>query len=391
MTRGSRWLAAPLAGGSRSGSLRRRFALWTLLSTTISLLVFGVAVFAVFLIHEQAEAEDRSLEDISWEAASAVLPALAIALPVGLMVAASGALWLARRALAPIDAVVQAARQMTARDLQRRLPIPDADDELRALVVAQNALFARLEQGFDALSRFAADASHELRTPLAVLGNELEIALHRPRSVAEWEAAGQRMRVELARTHRLVEALLAIAHADDAPIERAVVACDANLVLADIVMRHASLGASRGILVTTEPTDSGQSFMVQADTETVAIVLANLVANALRYTPPGGTIRAGSERRGGTVVTHVDDTGAGVAPEEAEAIFGAFSRGREGRAADARDSEGPRGLGLGLSLVRRIVDRHGGSVLVERSPYGGARFIVEWPALVERDDGRSEG
>lgn len=364
--------------GRRPGTLRRRFARWSLLSTAVSLLVFGLVVFVVFVMHEESEADDASLADVSWEAAGEVLIAMAVALPLGLAIAAGGSLWLSRRALAPVDEVVRAAHEMTARDLQRRLPVPTADDELRSLVIAQNALFARLEQGFSALSRFAGDASHELRTPLAVLANELEVALNRPRSVAEWEEAAQRMRVELVRMHRLVEALLAIARADNTPAGRDVVACDAGLVLVDTVARHGAIAASRGIDVRLAPV--APALWVQADLDTVAIVLSNLLANALRYTPAGGSIRASIERTPDGVVTHVDDTGAGVAPDEAEVIFSSFARGREGRAADAREPESPRGLGLGLSLVRRIVDRCGGSVAVVRSELGGARFSVTWPA-----------
>src|SRR5262249_37338218 len=110
------------------------------------------------------------------------------------------------------------------------------------------------------------------------------------------------------------------------------------------------------------------------------VAVSNLFSNALRYTPPGGRVGAVVEvREPARVAIHVDDSGPGVDPGEIEAIFTPFARGARGRAADAGAADGPRGLGLGLSIAKRIAERHGGTIAVARSDMGGARFTVELP------------
>jgi signal transduction histidine kinase len=192
-------------------TLRGRVALWCTVSAAISLITFACVTYVVVLLQELSEAKTGVQPTPQDEARNRALVALAVAAPIGLSLAVVGSRWLAKRALAPIDDVVRTATDMSAEKLDRRLDLPLRDDELRALVVALNGLFARLETGFAALSSYAADASHELRTPLTVIATELEVALRRPRTPGEWEASARTALDEARRLSRLVESLLALA------------------------------------------------------------------------------------------------------------------------------------------------------------------------------------
>src|ERR1044071_2631838 len=179
-------------------SLRGRVALWMFIATSMSLAIFAIAAYVAIRVEESIE---RSDPDVAAEASRRqVLTPLAIAAPLGLALSTIGALWLSRRALAPVDRTIKAAREITVDNLDRRIDLPERDDELRALVVALNDLLDRVERGHRALAMFTADASHELRTPIAAIASELEVALRRPRSPDEW---AQSARTALAELHRL--------------------------------------------------------------------------------------------------------------------------------------------------------------------------------------------
>jgi len=370
-------------------TLHGRLALGALLSTLVSLLVFALAAFVFVLADEQAEESNLSPSEIDWEAGRLVLEAMAVALPLGLLIAVGGSFSLSRRVLSPLDEVVRVARDVTAHDLERRMPLPETEDELRALVVAQNALFARLSQGFRALDQFASDASHELRTPLAIIGNELEVALRRPRTPEEWRGAAERSLDELRRLHRLVEALIELSRADaESPFGECLVG--ARGLLLEVCDKYTPAAEACEIELMAEAHHDAAEVFVQGSTEALRVALSNLVSNALRYTPRGGHIRASLERLSAErVAIHVDDSGGGVDAQEAEAIFAPFARGARGRAADAQAGDGSRGLGLGLSIAKRIVERHGGTIAVGRAKEGGARFTIELP--IEENRQRHEG
>ncbi len=201
--------------------LTRKLAGWVAFSTTVSLLVYAAVAYVVIILEEEAEpaAVRAAPDEILREARTQVGKSMLIAAPLGLLLAVSGSAIAVRRAIRPLDLVIQAAASITARELQERLPLPQSRDEVRAVVLAMNELLERLETGFKALDRFAADASHELRTPLTVLSTELEVMLQRPRSTPEWEASARICLDEARRLSLLVAALLDMARTDRA-IER---------------------------------------------------------------------------------------------------------------------------------------------------------------------------
>lgn len=355
-------------------TLAWQLARWMAASTLAGLAVFAVVAYVVVIALEMAEEERDPPNVIAREARNEVGIATLVAAPIGLLLAGGAAFLLTRRALAPIDAAVDAAAQLGAHELHRRLPVPETEGEVRALVLALNELLSRLETGFAALSRYAADASHELRTPLTVIATELEVSLQRPRTPAEWELAAQTCLAETRHLSALVEGLLEMARTEGAPTLRRE-AVSVQAVVGRVVGLHAARAKSRDVEVRAAGGDETDS-LVAADPDALASALSNVVGNAVEHTPRGGEVVVSWARGpGASILLHVDDTGAGVAPDERERIFAAFDRGSAPRSRS--------GLGLGLAIARRVVERQGGTIGVGDSPKGGARFTLELAAFTE--------
>jgi two-component system, OmpR family, sensor kinase len=351
----------------RPQSLRNRVAMWMVAAAALSLALFTIAAYVVVRIEETIERGDAAIAEA--ETRRQVLTPLAIAAPIGLALSIAGALWLSRRALAPLDRMIAAARDLTIESLDRRIEVPARDDELRTLAIALNDALDRLERGHRALAMFAADASHELRTPLAAVCSELEVALRRPRSPGDWEQSARTSLDELRRLARVTDSLLRFAQADAARTP-----CNADVELADLVddvtETHAAAARIAGVeLAARCDTD----VRVLGDADMLSTAISNLVANAIRYTPRGGSITATVEAGDGAAHVHVDDTGRGLAPGELEAIFAPFARGAQAKTSDTS------GMGLGLPIARRIAERHGGAIAAANRPSGGARFSLRLP------------
>jgi two-component system OmpR family sensor kinase len=348
-------------------TLRGRVALWMFAATSLSLVIFAIATYIVVRIEENTERADPAVAIA--EARRQVLTPLAIAAPIGLALSTAGAMWLSRRALAPVDRVIAAAREITGDNLDRRIDVPARDDELRRLVLSLNELLDRIERSHRALAMFAADASHELRTPIAAICSELEVALRRPRSPDEWSQSARTSLDELRRLARVMDSLLRFAQADAVSA-----AGQGDVELAglvdEITAMHAAAARSAGVELAVK---CDTDVHVHGDADMLGTAISNLVANAIHYTPRGGSITASVERDGDAAHVHVDDTGRGLAPGEIEAIFTPFARGSQAKAADSA------GLGLGLPIARKIAERHGGAIAAHNRSSGGARFSIRLP------------
>ena len=351
------------------GSIRRRFLVSSIASTLLALILFAAGSLAIVWI-DDADADMALGDSFTSEAVELILGAMAIAAPLALTAAAVTAVALSRRSARPIEDAIRAARETTAHDLQRSLPIPEGDDELRDLVIALNDLFARLDDGFGALARFAADASHELRTPVAVMATDLEVALRHPRPTDEWEATGRASLDELRRMSALIDGLLTLARAGtDAPASRVkvqVVEC------VDAVVAQLSARAERAGVALIGPPDASED-QVDANPVMLETAIRNLVENAIAAVPRGGQVRVGlGPSAADEVLVIVDDDGPGLGGDP-EQLFAPFRRGASDAAA-----RGP-GIGLGLAIARRIAVAHGGRLAPGRSPLGGARFTLTVP------------
>ena len=316
-----------------------------------------------------------------------VLP-LVLAAPV----MAAALWWLITRSLRPLARVASQVGEQDAAALQP-LPAADLPDEVAPLVAALNALLARLGQAWGQQRAFVADAAHELRSPLTALKLQAQV-LRRLReppaaagapsvSPADRAAALDALVAGVDRASRLVEQLLTLARSEPgAPAPTAQQVALAALLRQVLADHAAALAAARGsqieLLVDDAPgaAEPAPVITVAGDPAALAVLVRNLVDNALRYTPAGGQVRLTlSSPPTGPLLT-VDDNGPGIPEAERERVFERFVRGAA--AADAA------GSGLGLAIVRSIAQRHGASVVLGESPLGGLRVAVQFAALSSR-------
>lgn len=275
---------------------------------------------------------------------------------------------LARGALAPVADVTETARAIAlSGDFGARVDAEQEGDEVGELAVAFNEMLAALEQNHQTLQRFLGDASHQLRTPVTTMRANLDLAQRPGLPDAERAAILADARDEAERMGRLIGDLLALARAESgARLEFAPVELDALLVEAVRRERHAAPHV-RMTVSSVEPA------AVDGDRDRLREVLGNLLDNAARYTPPGGSVVAALEVRDRRAVVRVEDTGIGLDEADRERVFERLYRGS--RAREMR----PSGTGLGLAIARWIVELHGGTIELASRQGGGTVATVELP------------
>ena len=350
----------------RRERLGARLATRAAATTAAALLCFGLIAALVVWAHERGEQDEESPVA---ETLALVGPPLVIAAPLVLGLAYVVTRRQARRLTDRIDQVIQAARRITHEDLRDRLPVSPAGDELDELTASLNVVFARVDDGLAAQRQFVADASHELRTPLAVLRSDLEIARRRQRTGEEWEAIADRARDEVGRMTAMVDALLRLARtAAETPRGDRVAA---RALLDDVAARWSVTADGAGVALAVDADDAS----VGADADALAVAIGNLVANAIAHSPRGATVRLDGRRDGSAVEIAVADDGPGVPAADRDRIFQPFARGSA-----ASDRRGDGGVGLGLSVARRILEAHGGELRLDPASPTGARFVARLPA-----------
>jgi heavy metal sensor kinase len=310
-----------------------------------------------------------SLDSIQSELA-VVRRTIFITLPLILALAGVGGYWLATRSLRPLGWMAEQARNITGSNLETRIKIDNAAEELAVLVTSFNELLSRLDQSFDTMRRFVADASHELRTPISVIRGEADVALSQDRSPAEYRESLSVILDEARRLSRLVDDLLNLARADAGHVQLQTHDFYLNELLADCCRSVHGLAHTRGL--TLECLADGD-LQFTGDEQLLRRLVINLLDNAIRYTPKGGRVRAELQAGAGSVRLRVSDTGIGIAPEDAARIFERFYRAGEAR------SRQDGGFGLGLAIVRWIAESHHGEVDCSSRPGQGSTFTVTLP------------
>lgn len=303
------------------------------------------------------------------DALAGVRTQLLIGGPLALLLAGLLGYLVAGTALRPIERMRVRAESISAESSGERLPIPEAQDEVRRLGLTLNEMLDRLDEGIQRERRFVAEASHELRTPLALLRMELDLALSRSRTNEELVAAVGSASEEVDRLTRLARDLLVLASADEArlPLERS--RFDLGELLATVTGRFAAVAEGRNVRVTGD-----LPLSLDADRERLDQVVGNLVDNALRH--GGGEVVVDAREQDGQVVIRVSDAGPGMAADFRAHAFDRFNR-EAGASADGR--------GLGLAIVQAIVHAHGGQVSIDDRAEGtGAVVTVRLPADVVR-------
>ena len=307
-----------------------------------------------------------SLEDRD-EAVGELLTQLLVAGPLALLLATLAGYLVAGAALRPVEAMRRRAEEVSSERTGQQLPLPAARDELRRLGETLNAMLERLEAGIARERRFVADASHELRTPLAMLRTELELALRRPRTPDELEAALASAADDVDRLTRLAEDLLVLARVDEGGLPLRRERLQAMELVETVARRFSQRARDAGRSLETRCT---ADVSLVGDRLRLEQALGNLVDNALRH--GDGTVRIEAVRRDGAVELCVSDEGAGFPPDFLDRAFDRFARADEAR--------GGGSTGLGLSIVDAIARAHSGTAEATNRNGGGALVRVRLPA-----------
>lgn len=297
---------------------------------------------------------------------------LVFATPLLIALAAIGGYWLTTRSLAPLGWMAEQAKKITGSNLDTRLEIGHAAEELTTLSASFNELLSRLDQTFESMRRFVADASHELRTPISVIRGEADVALSRERSPAEYRQSLAVILDESRRLSRLVDDLLNLARADAGHVRLQVQEFYFNDLLVECCRSVQALAAGRDIRLECQ---TAEDVPFRGDEELLRRLVVNLLDNAIRYTPHGGMVCAALRAEGRELSIQVSDTGMGIAPEAVPHLFERFYR------ADKARSRQDGGFGLGLAIVKWIAESHHGAVDLASRPGAGSTFTVTLPRV----------
>jgi two-component system OmpR family sensor kinase/two-component system sensor histidine kinase QseC len=303
----------------------------------------------------------RVREELARAAAERVVIPLILLLPI--MIAAVA--WIVSRGLLPLRYVTAEVQRRDVRSL-RPLNRANLPREIEPLVGELNRLLARLQQAFDTQRAFISDAAHELRSPLTALRLQLQLLDRAPDESARVEARA-RLGAAVERAIHLVEQLLALARSDPQETAGDFATLDLSAVAAQGITDTHDLAVARNIDLSL---DAAPQVQVRGDGEALRTLVRNLVDNAVRYTPPHGTVQVRCRSSAQGALLEVTDSGPGIAPADRQRVFDRFYR----RAA-AQES----GTGLGLAIVKAIAERHHANILLDAAPGGGLHVAVSFP------------
>jgi heavy metal sensor kinase len=289
-----------------------------------------------------------------------------------LVVTVAGALaWVVvGRTLRPVRALSNTAREISEQELHRRVEVSTPDDEVGELKATFNQLLARLEQSFQGLRRFTADASHELRSPLALIRTEVDVALTRARGTDDYERVLHNVQDEVEHMSRVIDQLLLLAQADAGNLNPVRAQVDVADFVEETAARWQPVAQARGVTLEVDAPATG---VVVGDPVLLRTVIDNLVDNAIRYSPTLAPVTLTARRSDGEWLVEVADRGPGVPHDMRERIFERFAR------ADSVRTRRGGGVGLGLALSAAVVEAHGGRLELVQQAHAGACFRVHLP------------
>ncbi len=301
-----------------------------------------------------------------------LLVTFGVYMPFIISLAVVSGYWLMRRSLQPVDEITKRAEGITSTNLSERLPVIRTGDELERLSISLNRMIERLDEAFQHINRFSADASHELRTPLTILQLELEgIAQSHRLNPSLTDQIGSALE-ETHRMSHIVENLLAISRLDAGEVKMDKARLDLGDLAASTAEQMRLLAEEKSILFRC---NVAPDIYVEGDRSRLQQVIVNLIANAIKYTQEGGEIEVRVRGDGGAAVLEVSDNGAGISAHALPHVFERFYR------ADKARSRNSGGAGLGLAIVKAICTAHGAEIKVSSQEGHGSCFTVELPLL----------
>jgi heavy metal sensor kinase len=286
-----------------------------------------------------------------------------------LLLAGFGGMFLANRTLRPVDHITDIAREIGEGDLSRRIDI-QSEDEMGRLASTLNWMIARLEEAFQKQRQFAADASHELRTPLAIIQAESSLALDKRRTQAEYRRSLELVSQEVSYMSEIIAKLLLLARQDAASEPAEFQDVNVKDLMSEISSDLEALAQEKGV---TFSLGSMDDLTVKGDKFKLKQLFLNILDNAIRYTPSGGSVSSSLARKNGSALVSISDTGIGIPAEDLPFIFDRFYR------VDKARSRANGGLGLGLAIASSIARLHGGAIEVESQVGKGSIFRVTLP------------
>lgn len=277
--------------------------------------------------------------------------------------------FLAKQAMRPVRQLTQRTETINAESLSRRLPVPGAKDEISELTLVINEMLDRLEDSFNRLKQFTADASHELRTPLTAIRAAAEIELSKPSgTVTSSNAALEGILEEVNLLTGLLDDLLTLARSDMEQDHQDLEDFELTEFLSSTINHLAPLAEESRVSMHF---NAEQNFKLNTSTTLLRQAFVNILHNAIKYSPQGGQIAVATEtQKNGTILISVDDEGPGIPENEREKVFDRFYR------LDSSRSRSSGGFGLGLAIAKWAVEMTGGEIIVETSKLGGSSFRI---------------
>ena len=289
--------------------------------------------------------------------------------PLTLVVAAGGGVFLAGRALKPVDEISRTARNIGESDLNQRIEV-NTKDELGRLASTLNQMLERLQKALKRQQQLTSDASHELRAPLTVIQAESSLALQKERETAEYRQSLETVTQEASHMSQIIDRLLFLARADAGQEQLTLEQINLGNLIQDLGDDVEVLCQQKGLELKT---GEMPNFIVKGDRAMLRQLFLNLLDNAIKYTPSGGTVSVNMTTERQRAAVAISDTGIGIPPEDLPHIFERFYR------VDKARSRAEGSSGLGLSICQYIADVHGGRIEVESQMGKGSTFTVRLP------------
>jgi heavy metal sensor kinase len=293
---------------------------------------------------------------------------------VGLMVVLTlaiwGGFWVIKWALAPVKKMTATAEEITSHHQDKRLPVVETGDEIAELSKTLNQMICRLDESFQSVNRFTADASHELRTPLTIIRGELETSLIDSSLSESVRETIESVIEETENLSKIVECLLALSRLDSGSAQMECVRLNLADLVSTITDQMVPLADEKRVMLTSQAEGRVE---VEGDRVRLKQVVINLLDNAIKYTPEGGRVTVGVNVSNRQAQLEISDTGPGISASDLPHVFGRFFRADQDRLSTIE------GTGLGLSIVQSICTAHGGLVKAENRANGGCRFTVQLP------------
>lgn len=295
-----------------------------------------------------------------------------IGLPIILVAIGIGGVFLANRALNPVDTITRTVQTIHATDMTQRIVYTDSQDELSRLAGTLNSMLDRLQAGFDAERRFTADASHELRTPLTAIKGNIAVTLAHQRNAPEYETALHQIQNETERLIRLANDLLFLARLDAAPLRWQPEQVNLSDLLEALIDQARIMAQEKQItLNATFPPD----LKIPGMADHLIRLYLNVIDNAIKYSPVGAQITLTAAIKADEICTTISDSGKGIAPDHLPHIFERFYRAE-------RSYHG--GAGLGLPIAYQIAREHGGTIQIESEVDQGTQVSVCLPRATQK-------